>query len=175
LPGPADWSFYADYFPIEGFGVVILGAGKTKGGKVAAGMDRLALASTDLLELRREGPTLLCRNVGPQRIEDDSHWRAWAPIDYFALCLRERGTELNFRDREPDVVEVDREAFTQGARWYLAFPSQAQADERLAYFGSLVHDADLAGFVVVPWMSSHEEKGQLMRRFFAKRRELAQR
>jgi hypothetical protein len=28
--------------------------------------------------------------------------------------LREQGTELNLGDREPDVVEVDREAFKQG-------------------------------------------------------------
>jgi hypothetical protein len=166
-----DWPLYGDFFPIEGFGVVVLGAGKTKAGKVAAGIHPAGPASTDTLELGRDGPALVCRNVGPQAFPSDSPWLEWARIDYLALCLREQGTDLNFRDRQFAVIETDLETFKSGARWYLAFPSQDQAEARAAYFSSLVDDADLAGFVVVPWMASHEEKGELMRRFFAHRRD----
>lgn len=160
-----DWSLYADFFPIEGCGVVVVGAGKSKAGRVAAGMNFDEHASTDLLELGRDGAELRCRNVGPRGVSDDGRWRDWERVDYFALCLRDRETELNYRDRPLALVEVQRETFIEGARWYLAFPHQDRAEKRLDYFRALSDTAALK-FVVVPWMESHEAKGQLMRDYF---------
>ncbi|MGO4543247.1 hypothetical protein AB4Z29_00410 [Paenibacillus sp. 2TAB23] len=159
-------TFYGDIFEINGAGCVVFGFGKTKACREAINNNEDNEIGLDFASLSRVNNDLYAHcefefwaDNTPDPINDR------VPIRYLLRMLDQDETSNLVNPEQIQVVSY--EDFVEYSQFNINFqmPIVYTSEERNASFKSLTEGTNISGFLLVPWMNSHIEKGSLMRSF----------
>jgi hypothetical protein len=163
--------FYGDIFRISNKTCLVMGKGKSKAGSEAVDKeeDRVAL---DFSCLTRNDDTLFghfemeIRNINnPDPINERK------PINYLVRMLGHEETITYFGGQVPEIRSVSLEEFITLSKWFITYSidmmtmEQRNDNSKLRLFRSLTEGANIEGCIIVPWMESHESKGEAIKKF----------
>ena len=157
--------FYGDIFIIAQNGCLIMGHGKTKAGRIAAERIEDNEISLDFAHLfnNDEGavigkfslPIDLQQMLNERGIKSKECPKI--ALNFALYCLDSDGTTGLFPEAtKAELLEIDKAKFADIASWHIDFTDGIVAfDKIMPNFG--------LRYFLVPWCSSHEEKGILIR------------
>ncbi|HZG86678.1 hypothetical protein [Paenibacillus sp.] len=157
--------FYGDLFDINGKGCLIFGSGKTKACRVAG--EDIAL---DFVCLTREGDEVFGHFEMFMKLDgspDPINQRK--RIDYFVRMLDQIETSQSNNVHHGNIISVSYDEFVKLSRFNICFTIgfetlETSPEKRITNFLNLTKNADIKEFIVVPWKSSHEEKGTIIKK-----------
>ena len=97
------------------------------------------------------------------------------PINYIVRMLGDEETKSYFSGQIPEVRGVTLEEFIILSKWFITFSidlvtmKQRNNIDKLNLFRYLTEGANIQGCLIVPWMESHEAKGEAIKSFIIKK------
>lgn len=151
--------FYGDIFRVNGKGCLFFGHGKTKAGRVAINQNSNDEISLDFAELERDGDDVYGRFNMPE-IPNLPTASPSVALEVYLKCLSEEETKQLYANSPLQIIEVNLEQFTKISNFNINFikPNSSCTSK----FVSITNGSSVNRFLLVPWMDSHELKGQLI-------------
>ena len=174
----ADSIYYADLFKICGKVWMITGCGKSKAARIAINYDNDADIARDSVAMIRYDKVLYGYHDLGAVDKDLSKRESLHKIDFIAHCLTEEQTANIYSNKPSIIMKIDNKLLAT-LLYYSRYPAVFSRDffneeqykwlinpeRRFNRFIELTNDIISAQFLIIPWMTSIEEKASLYTTF----------
>lgn len=158
--------FYGDIFVINGKGCLLFGSGKTKAGREASLDDEKNEIALDFACIERVGQTVygsfdlpssfprigMNPNPNTTRVE----------LTVFIRFLNQDETNHYYKNGILQIREISYDDFINLSEFNICFNL---GNIGLEIFRELTHNSNVDKFLIVPWMDSHQTKGDMLRNY----------
>jgi len=171
--------FYGDLFIINGSGCLIFGTGKTKAGRTASDNLENNEIALDFACLTREEQNLFGHFEIPTEtsiIPDPICLKV--KIDFLIRMLSEEETirikQINNLQHLNSIIRIDLVDFISASIFNITFTipegtyTPFMDQNRVSIFEEITKQAEIKECLLVPWMSSHIEKGEILKNYINK-------
>ncbi|WP_201008602.1 hypothetical protein [Paenibacillus glycanilyticus] len=158
--------FYGDLFKINQQGCLVFGFGKTKACRVAGedfGLDFACLTRMENVLYGHCEHEIRAETV-PDPIDEREK------LDYLIRMLDAEETNRYASVLNGQILSIKYHDFVKASQFNITFTvgsgfQNHSSEQRVQSFVTLTEGADIKEFLLVPWMDSHSDKGNLLKNY----------